>query len=430
MISKEIKQTLLLAWPLFLGLFMIMSGNGLQGTLLGLRASIEGFPVFVTGIVMSLYYAGFFIGCLLTPKMLSSVGHIRVFAALASIASTTILLHGVFVDPILWGIVRVISGISFAGLFIVSESWLNSIATNKLRAKIFGFYLMVTNGGHFAGQFLVNVAPLEDIGLFILVSILVSLSLLPLTLANKPSPGFETTENLPIKSLFKSSQLALASVFASGVCAGTIFGIGAVYATESGQSSSWAAAFIATYIAGSATIPLVLGSISDNMDRRKMIIMIAFGGFAVASLFVLAENIQYIPFILIYIMGGFVTSLYGVGLAYMNDHIRPEQSVSASTTLILVNGCGAMLGPLIGGAVMDMIGTTALFVVFSVVFLALFVFGIYRAKVGRDINVEEQGEFVSVPVRSSPAMWQITEDDVENGNGNGNGEKNKDAPTS
>lgn len=411
MISKEIKQTLLLAWPLFLGLFMIMSGNGLQGTLLGLRASVEGFPVFVTGIVMSLYYAGYFIGCLITSKMLASVGHIRVFAALASIASTTILLHGVFVEPILWGFVRVVSGISFAGLFIVSESWLNSIATNKLRAKIFGFYLMVTNGGHFAGQFLINVAPLEDIGLFILVSILVSLSMLPLTLANKPSPGFELSENLPIKSLFKSSQLALASVFTSGICAGTIFGIGAVYATESGQSSSWAAAFVATYIAGSATIPLVLGSISDNMDRRLMIIIIAFSGFVASTAFTFVEVMPYIPFILIYMIGGFVTSLYGVGLAYMNDHIKPEQSVSASTTLILVNGCGAMLGPLFGGLIMDVIGTTALFIAFAIVFMVLFLFGAYRAKVGRNINVEEQGEFVTVPVRSSPAIWQITEDD-------------------
>ena len=392
---------------------MIMSGNGLQGTLLGLRANIEGFPVFVTGIVMSLYYAGFFIGCILTPKMIASVGHIRVFAALASIASTTILLHGVFIDAILWGMVRIISGISFAGLFIVAESWLNSIATNKLRAKIFGFYLMVTNGGHFAGQFLINIADLAEIGLFVLVSILVSLSLLPLTLANKPSPGYDLTETLPLKKLFKNSQLSLASVFTSGVCAGTIYGIGAVYATQSGQSASWAAAFVATYIAGSATIPLIIGSISDNMDRRLMIILVSIAGFIVTTAFTLLAGLSYLPFLLIFLMGGLVTSLYGVGLAYMNDHIKPEQSVSASTSLILVNGFGAMLGPLIGGAIMDLVGTDAFFIAFSIVFGALSLYAVYRAKVGRDINIEDQGEFVTMPSRSTPAMLQIAEENPD-----------------
>lgn len=406
-ITKEIKQTLLLAWPLFLGLFMIMSGNGLQGTLLGLRASIEGFPVFVTGIVMSLYYGGFLIGCMLTPKMIASVGHVRVFAAMASIASTTILLHGIFIDPWLWGAVRIISGISFAALFIVSESWLNSIATNKLRAKIFGFYLLVTNGGHFAGQFLINIGPLEEIGLFVLVSILVSLSMLPLTLANKPSPGYDATETLPLRKLLKTSQLAMASVFASGFCAGTIFGIGAVYATEIGQSSAWAASFVATYIAGSAIIPLFLGGISDNMDRRLMLIMIALSSFITTLLF----NFSIWPFAIIFVLGGLNTSLYSIGLAYMNDYIKPEQSVSASTSLILVNGAGAMIGPLIGGAIMDVLGAGSFFTAFSIVFLSLFIYALYRAKVGRDVVVEDQGEFVNMPARTTPAILQIVEED-------------------
>lgn len=385
---------------------MIMSGNGLQGTLLGLRASIEGFPIFVTGIVMSLYYAGFLLGCLLTPKMIASVGHIRVFAALASVASTTILLHGIFVDPWLWGGIRVISGISFAGLFIVSESWLNSISTNKLRAQIFGVYLLVTNGGHFAGQFLINIGPLEEIGLFVLISILVSLSMLPLTLANKPSPSNEMTEILPLKSLIKSSQLALASVFTAGFCAGTLYGIGAVYAIEIGQSSAWAAAFVATFIAGSAIIPLFLGALSDNMDRRFVIIMIALTSFFISMGFLV--NIG--TFVLIFLLGGLNTSLYGIGLAYMNDHIKPEQSVSASTSLILVNGAGAMVGPLCAGVIMDVLGTYAFFYSFAALYLVLFVFGMYRAKIGRNINIDDQGEYIPVTSRSTPTFLEIAED--------------------
>jgi len=408
MISREIRQTLLLAWPLFLGLCMIMMGNGLQGTLLGLRANMEGFPIFITGIVMSLYYGGFLLGCYVTPKIIASVGHIRVYAALASVASTTILLHGVFVDPWLWGLIRIFSGMSFAGLFIVTESWLNSIATNRLRGLTFGIYIFVLNSSLFIGQFLINLAPLGDMGLFVLISVLVSLALLPLTLANKPAPGYAAPETLPLRKLIKTSQLALVSVFASGFCAGTVMGIGVVYADELGQTKSWAAGLMASYILGSALIPLVIGTISDRLDRRKVIIGIAFCAFATSLIF----NISPYTFILMFVFGGLITSIYSVGLAYMNDNIKPDQAVSASTSLILINGMGAMLGPLISGLIMEYIALNAFFYGFSIVLLSLFFFGIYRAYAGDKVIVEEQGEFVHMPTRTSPELLQILDEDI------------------
>lgn len=387
---------------------MIMMGNGLQGTLLGLRANMEGFPIFITGIVMSLYYAGFLLGCYVTPKIIASVGHIRVYAALASIASTTILLHGVFVDPWLWGLIRIFSGMSFAGLFIVTESWLNSIATNRLRGLTFGIYIFVLHSSLFIGQFLVNLAPLDDIGLFVLISVLVSLALLPLTLANKPAPGYAAPETLPLRKLIKTSQLALASVFASGFCAGTVVGIGVVYADELGQTKSWAAGLMASYILGSALIPLVIGTVSDRLDRRKVIIAIALCAFATSLIF----NISPYTFILMFIFGGLITSIYSVGLAYMNDNIKPEQAVSASTSLILINGMGAMLGPLVSGLIMDYIALNAFFYGFSVVLFCLFIFGLYRAYAGDKVIVEDQGEFVHMPTRTSPELLQILDEDI------------------
>jgi len=387
---------------------MIMMGNGLQGTLLGLRANMEGFPIFITGIVMSLYYGGFLLGCYVTPKIIASVGHIRVYAALASVASTTILLHGVFVDPWLWGLIRIFSGMSFAGLFIVTESWLNSIATNRLRGLTFGIYIFVLNSSLFIGQFLINLAPLGDMGLFVLISVLVSLALLPLTLANKPAPGYAAPETLPLRKLIKTSQLALVSVFASGFCAGTVMGIGVVYADELGQTKSWAAGLMASYILGSALIPLVIGTISDRLDRRKVIIGIAFCAFATSLIF----NISPYTFILMFVFGGLITSIYSVGLAYMNDNIKPDQAVSASTSLILINGMGAMLGPLISGLIMEYIALNAFFYGFSIVLLSLFFFGIYRAYAGDKVIVEEQGEFVHMPTRTSPELLQILDEDI------------------
>ena len=284
MSQPQVGKTIILIWPLLMALALIMAGNGLQGTLLGLRASLEEFPVSAVGSVMSLYYVGFLVGCYLVPRMISAVGHIRVFAGLASLASTTILIHGVFMDLWVWSFVRLLSGLSFAGLFIVSESWLNNIATNKLRGQIFSFYLFVIHGGLFSGQFLVALAPPGDIDLFILISILVSLSLMPITLANKPAPGYEKPETLSFKKIFKKSPLAPIGVFATGICAGTILSMGVIYARDTGYSDEQAAYFVASYILGSTIIPLIVGWLSDRIDRRNVIIGTVFCAF-ICSIF-------------------------------------------------------------------------------------------------------------------------------------------------
>ncbi len=401
----KLHKTLMLVWPLLMGVGMIMVGNGLQGTLLGLRAHLEGFPVFATGIVMSMYYVGFVIGCNLAPRAIASVGHIRVFAAVASLASTTILLHGVFINIYFWGAVRVISGISFAGMFIVAESWLNNIATNKRRGQIFSSYLFVIYAGLFSGQFLVNIAPLGRIDLFVLVSVLVSLSLMPLVLANKPAPGYEAPEHLPFKKLMKRSPLAMAGVFASGLCAGTVLGIGPVYANEIGFTTAQTSFFIASYILGCALIPLFIGWLSDHIDRRQIIIAVTFCGFILANL---SEIIRPL-YIFIFLFGGTTASIYSICIAYMNDKIKREQILSATASLILFNSMGACLGPVLMGLLLQETGTFYFFPMLSAAFLFVCLLGTFRTFMGKDVDVEDQTPFIPIPTRSSPEVLTIAE---------------------
>jgi MFS family permease len=403
------KKTFLLVWPLMLAILMIMIGNGLQGTLLGLRANAEDFPVFVTGLVMSLYYLGFVIGCMFVPKIVSSVGHVRVFAAMASIASSTILFHGMFIDPWIWGGVRVISGIAFAGLFIVAESWLNNIATNKLRAQIFSTYISVIYVGQFAGQFIVDMGALDGLGLFVVVSVLISLSLLPVTLANKPTPGFEEPEALPFKNLMAKSPLATASVFTTGFCVAAVLGIGSVYASEMGMSTREIAIFIAAFIAGNASLPLITGWISDQMDRRTVIIASAF----VSMVAALCVNIHGFQLLAFFVFGGMTMSVYSISIAYMNDQIKPEQIVSATTSLILLGAIGSCLGPLVMGGVMSEVGPESFFYVMAGASGFILLVGIWRTIVGRSLEARTkyEGDFMVIPSRSSPMAAQIPEDD-------------------
>ena len=267
-------------WALLVGVGFIMLGNGLQGTLLGLRATMEGFPTFVTGVMMSGYFVGIFIGSVFAPRLVRRVGHIRVFAALASTASIAILIHSLYVDPITWTVMRLITGISYAGLYVVTESWLNDRAGNETRGKLLSVYMLITTLGLGAGQFLLNLADPRDADLFILVSVVVSFGLIPMLLTARPAPAFEISGKMTLRILFKASPLAVISNALTGVAHGTIFGLGAVYARQKGFDNELVSIFMACFLFGGLLFQWPLGLWSDRVDRRKMII--AMAGVAVA----------------------------------------------------------------------------------------------------------------------------------------------------
>lgn len=399
-------------WPLFFGLTLIMIGNGLQGTLLGVRASIEDFNTAATGMIMSLYYIGFLGGSYFVPKLVSRVGHIRVFTALASLASTTVLLHGLFVDVWLWALIRALTGFSYAGLYIVVESWLSHASTNKTRGKILSIYQVLTYGGLVAGQFLLTLSDPSGIALFILTSILVSIALLPISLSSKPAPAFEEPETISLKRLLIISPLSIICAIGSGFGASIIFGFGAVYASKTGLSLAQISTFMASYIIGGVAFQIPIGWLSDNYDRRKIIIVIsALSALSAIGCFLTSDS-SILFYIFFCMLGGFSLSIYGQCLAHMNDHISPRQYVAAGSTLIFVNGAGSAIGPFIISIFMAIIGVKSFFPIIAITFISIFIYGIYRANKRAPIPLEEQGDAITMPARSSPIIMNVMEESV------------------
>ena len=261
-------QDLRASWALLVGVGFIMLGNGLQNTLLGLRATMEGFPIFTTGIMMSGYFVGIFVGSILAPRLVQRVGHIRVFAALASMASIAILVHGLYIHPITWTLMRLLTGLSYAGLFVVSESWLNDRAGNETRGRILSIYMVIMTLGLGGGQFLLNLSSPLNIDLFILISIIVSFGLIPMLLTARPAPAFDTARPMSLVELYRTSPLAVVSSGLTGAAHGTIFGLGAVYAHQSIGGIDLIPWFIASFLIGGLLFQWPIGWVSDRVDRR------------------------------------------------------------------------------------------------------------------------------------------------------------------
>lgn len=410
--------TLRSAWPLFFGLCMMMIGNGLQGTLLGIRASLEGFPTWMTGLVMSFYFLGFLCGSLSIPKILANVGHIRVFAALASLASSTVLLHGIFPDPMIWIPIRFVTGFSYAGLYIVVESWLNGSATNQNRGQIMAIYLLINYVGLSCGQFLLNLADPKDMELFVLTSVLVSLALVPISLSNRPAPEFKKPETVSIPGLFAASPLGIVSVFQSGFAMGIVFAITPVFAMSIGMTTHQISIFMAIMIIGGVLFQIPVGWLSDRMDRRILVI----ANSALAAVFcglitflVGGEGGPLAPLLLVILVmfGGVSMTIYGLAVAHTNDHTGQNRAVATSATLLLINGIGSCFGPVIATGIMDMFGNTFFFPFIGLTYVFIIVFGIVRVYMRAPVAREAKGDFVAMPARSSMVFPQIAETDGE-----------------
>lgn len=396
------RSQLVKIWPLFFGLAMIMVGNSLQGTLLGVRATIEDFSVFTTGLVMTAYYVGYMAGSFYVPKLVANVGHIRVFAALASVASTTVLLHGLYIDPIVWGVIRIVTGFAYAGLYIVVESWLNDAATNESRGRMLGLYLVVTYAGMVGGQMLLNIASPSEIELFVVTSVLVSLALLPISLSTRPAPDFNAFEPIRFRTIWMRSPLGVAGMIVTGFASAVVFSLGAVFMLGLGYSYAQVSIFMTAFIIGGVSLQMPVSWLSDRIDRRKVIIgLCALSAISCLILYIGLLTHFWVMVVGICAVGLFGLPIYGQCASHVNDHLSPRQFVAASATLLLINGLGSMFGPVMISAVMEIAGAQAFAIGLCIIYAGLAMFGVYRAMRVAPVPKEDQGETILMPARGS-----------------------------
>lgn len=407
------KQTFFAAksiWVLLFGICLLMLGNGLQGSLLGLRASQEGFGRSLTGFIMSGFFLGFLAGARWTPQAVRRVGHIRVFAAMVSIASVSILIHALFIDPLVWGVMRFMTGLCFAGIFVVSESWLNDRATNTNRGQLLGIYMVTTSASMAAGQLLLNTADPRGTELFILASVLISLAVVPMLLTATPVPQSDETHTVGLKRLYNRSPLGIIGTFVAGITNGSVFGMGAVYAHEAGFSTAEVSLFMSVLILGGAVLQYPIGMLSDGFDRRAVITITAFGTAGLAALACWAQGwpqAVYLP--LIGLFGGSGLSIHSLCLAYTNDFLHRSEMVGASSDLVMALGAGSIIGPPIVGMAMDMLGPSGFFWWLSGTHLSIGLLAIWRILKHRG-KPEEQGHYVAMPAQASSVATAAAEE--------------------
>ena len=399
-------QVLSRSWALLLGMMLLMVGNGLQGTLLGVRGGIEGFSTFEMSIVMSAYFAGFLGGSRLAPEMIRRVGHVRVFAALASFISAILILYPAFAHPLAWALGRVVIGFCFSGVYVTAESWLNNSADNTNRGKALSVYMIVQMFGLVIAQVLLAMGDVSGYALFIVSSVLVSISFAPILLSISPTPAFETAKPMRLKTLIKISPLGCFGMFLLGGVFSAQFGMSAVYGVAAGLTITQISLFVSSIYVGALLMQYPIGWFSDRVDRRLVISIVASLG-GVMSLVAFSFD-QYFSALLAaaFIIGGTSNPLYSLLIAYTNDYLEADDMASASGGLIFINGMGAISGPLVTGKMMDIFGTQAFFMVIATLMLTLTGYAGYRMT-QRSRDGIEDGLYAPVMPSSSPVAVEV-----------------------
>ncbi len=403
------------SWALFSGFAILITAHGFQGNLLQVRSVIEDFSFITTGIIMSGYFVGYFVGASIIPNLVSKVGHIRVFAAFASMASLSILLHAVFVNPIMWTFGRFLTGFSLIGVYIVVESWLNDRATNRNRGSVLSMYMFITFTGLATGTLLLNFNRPEQYEPFILTSLLFSIALVPILLTKRAAPKFKKTSFIKIKQLYKISPLGTFSMLCTGLIHSAIFGVGAVYAATLNFTIFEISLFLFLITIAGAIFQFPIGYFSDRKDRRIIIISCTFFSalFCILSIFtsgtslenmylassVGMDKIMFLAFVTLY--AGFALPMFTLNLAYVNDFIEKEKFVAAGAGMQILFGIGAMGGPFLASVFMNIYGANGFFVFLTIIHLLIGLFGMYRIT-KRDYEDNPDSTFTPLPRNITP----------------------------
>ena len=393
--------------PLLIAAGILLGGNGMQSTLIALRGAQEGFSPAVIGFMGTSYFGGFLLGCLAITRIMKAVGHVRSFSALAAIASAGTLLLVLIIDPIAWSVIRFASGFCFAGLFTVMESWLNSGVSNHDRARVLALYRIVDIGSVTGAQFMIPIFGSGGFTLFAIMSIMITLSLVPVSLGDRSNPTPPEDVKLDLGRVWLISPLGCIGCIAVGVTNSAFRTLSPVYAEEIGMSVADIVTFVSVGIVGGAIIQYPLGYLSDLWDRR-MVLLLSTSGALLSALGIvfLAGTNPLANFVLVFIFGSFAMPLFSLSAAHANDRAGKGEFVLINAALMLFYSFGAIGGPIAASWVMERFGPQSLFIFTATVYAIFILIIFYRMSARGSVPAGQRGHFMGL-LRTSTVFSRL-----------------------
>lgn len=385
---------------------LLLLGNGLINTLLALRGTTEGFSIAFLGLIMSGYFVGFICGTWASKHLIRRMRHIRTFAFCAAICASTALLHLVFIDPWVWLGLRFVYGLSYITLITVIESWLNSQAAASERGRIFAVYMVVNLGALALAQQILRFGSTEGFVLFVVVSVLISWALLPITLTSKPQPEVSARPQANLRMLARHAPLPVASALLSGLAMGAFWAMTPVYTVNLGFDNAGVALVMSLGIIGGALFQIPVGRYSDRHDRPRVLNWVTLLAAGTAVIMPLAPS----PPVLMglyFLWGGLAFTLYPLSVAQLIDQLPRDETVAGSSTMLMLHGAGCAVAPVLAGYLMGLLGIQALPLYMALVLAGLGAYTFYRRRHVTDLTSGEAAHFEPMVQTGAEALDMV-----------------------
>lgn len=388
------------AWGLFLAVLLLMTGRGLAGVVIGVRAELEGLSTTVTGVVVAAYFAGFLLGSQVALRIMRRVGHIRVFAAFSAVIMVSILSQGVWVAPVPWAILRFFMGFCLVGSVIVAESWLNDSVTNDNRGRVMAVYMVATMGGVATGQFMLSLGNPAEITLFIVSASAIALAIVPISLSTNSPPDFDTPPKMDLAGIWREAPLGVVAALATGMANASLLGLAAVYASQVGMPVSRTALFAGAAAVGAVILQWPIGYLSDYAGRRAMILVVSIAAMviAVAAIGLPADGRLIIA--AMFVFGGLSYTMYSLALSHVIDVLPTGMAVTASATNVFLAGIGSIVGPVVTSWLMTALGPAGFWWAAAGAFAVVALYAVYRLVRRPRIDDLSPAPYLAVPARS------------------------------
>lgn len=402
------RATLLSISVLLISGFFMIIGNGIINTLIPLRAHLEGFSTITIGIIGSAQSIGFVLGCLMCPLVVRRAGHIRAFASFAAVAACAVLIFALVVHPVAWILMRAVMGLCFAGLFMVIESWLNERSRNEYRGQIFSIYQVILMIGITGGQQILGVIDISQFHLFSIAAILITIALIPVSLTRSMSPAPIESVKPRILWLIGVSPMAVLGCGLVGMANGALWSLAPVFARQHGFETAAIGWFMSAIIVGGAITQWPVGRLSDKLDRRWVIVGAAIGSAAIGlTLFIAPDPSMIVLMVLAACYGGLALTLYSLCIAHVNDLAKPEEFIHVSSGMLMMFGCGGIIGPVLASLMMDNISYSALFLFTTIIHTTIALFCIYRLVIMPRSVLEGREPFVVSMPKPAPSTSML-----------------------
>jgi MFS family permease len=391
----------LATWGLFVGLALLLFAAGLFGTLLGVRSELAGLPTLISGLISTAYYLGFLIGSRVALRALTRVGHIRAFTALASLLSAAVIGIGLTNSAWAWALLRLVTGLSLAGQYVVAESWLNDLATNDTRGRLLAIYNVITIAAFGSGQVIQFAFDPKVVTGFAIASVITSIAVVPVALSERAvAPTIGESAKLTLRELAKVVPTGLGSCFLVGIAHGALNGMAAIFATRAGLSPTRIGLFVAAPSIGGVLLQWPISAASDDIDRRAVGALASVGAMVMAALLLLGPATKPMAIVLVGAIGGFSYPLYAIAGAYTNDWIEPEHVNAAASQLVTLYGVGAVIGPIVAAGMINLAGLSGF--AWSLILLHGLVasFFVYRMRAWRAPLTKRPISEASLPARA------------------------------